>query len=121
MFETKGRIAVSAPAGAEEQLFEIAAGAGADDVRFDGDEDEPSFTVLTSVPAYIGVKQAIEKAKLSVTEARIEQIPTTMSVVSGENARHVMDLIEALEDNDDVQHVAANFDIADDVLARLTA
>jgi YebC/PmpR family DNA-binding regulatory protein len=119
MFETKGRIVVAAPARAEETLFEIAAGAGADDVRFDDDEDEPSFTVLTSMSAFLGVKHAIEKAKLTVVEARIEQIPTTLSPVSGENATKVVELVEALEDNDDVQRVYANADIADDVLDKM--
>jgi YebC/PmpR family DNA-binding regulatory protein len=120
IFETKGRIVVPAPASAEEKLFEAAAGAGADDVQFDGsDEDEPTFTVLTSVPAFIAVRQAIERAGFKFTEARIEQIPTTWTAVSGDNARQTLDLIDALEDNDDVQKVYTNADISDDVLAQI--
>lgn len=117
IFETKGRIVVNAPASAEEKLFEAAAGAGADDVQFDGDDDEPTFTVLASVPTFLAVRQAIETAGLKVAEARIEQIPTTMAAVSGDIAKQTIDLVEALEDNDDVQKVYMNAEIPDDVLA----
>jgi len=118
MFETKGRIVVGAPASAEEKVFEVAAGAGADDVQFDGaDDDQPTFTVLTSVPAFQPVRTAIEAAKLTITESRIEPIPTTMAAVAGETAKQVIELVEALEDNDDVQRVTTNADIPDEVLA----
>lgn len=117
IFETKGRVVVNAPASAEEKLFEAAAGAGADDVQFDGDDDEPTFTVLASVPMFLAVRQAIENAGLKVAESRIEQIPTTFTAVAGEIARQTIDLVEALEDNDDVQKVYMNAEIPDDVLA----
>lgn len=119
MFETKGRIVVASPASAEEKLFEIAAGAGADDIQFDDDEDAPSFTILTPVSAFLGVRTAIDKAKLTISESRIEPIPNTFSAVAGENARQVIALSEALEDNDDVQKVFTNADIPDEVLAQL--
>ncbi len=123
IFETKGRIVVAAPASDEEKLFEIAAGAGADDVQFDGtgadDDDDPTFTVLTTVPAYIAVRAAIEKAGMKVVEAAIDQIPSTTMAVAGELAKQTIELVEALEDNDDVQKVYTNADIADDVLARM--
>lgn len=117
IFETKGRIVVNAPASAEEKLFEAAVGAGADDVQFDGDDDEPTFTVLAAVPAFLAVRQTIENAGLKVAESRIEQIPTTFTAVSGEIARQTIELVEALEDNDDVQKVYMNAEIPDDVLA----
>lgn len=119
MFETKGKIVVSGKASDEEKLFEIAAGAGADDLQFDADEDSPSFTVLTGVPAFNAVKQAIEQAKFTITEAAIEQIPTTLSPVAGESAKQVIELIDALEDNEDVKKVYSNAEIPDDVLSAM--
>ncbi|HVU64427.1 MAG TPA: YebC/PmpR family DNA-binding transcriptional regulator [Phycisphaerales bacterium] len=118
-FETKGRIVVSAPASAEETLFEVAAGAGADDIQFEDDDESPSFTVFTPVQAFNAVKQAIEQANLNITEARIEPIPTTTSAVSGDNAKQLLELVDALEDNDDIQKVYTNAEISDDVLAQM--
>ncbi len=121
-FETKGRIVVSAPASAEEKLFEIAAGAGADDIQFDApvdDDDKPTFTILTPVPAFMAVRQAVEAGKFAVAESRIEPIPTTAAPTSGEAAKQLLVLVDALEDNDDVQKVYTNADIADDVLAQM--
>src|SRR5258706_408897 len=83
-------------------------GAGPDDIQFDDDDEAPTFTVLTPVPAFLGVKAAIERAKLAITEARIEPIPTTLSPVSGDAAKQTIDLVEALEESDDVQRVHTN-------------
>lgn len=124
MFETKGRITLPGKPADEERLFEAAAGAGADDIQFDPGEDdgEPgTWTVLTSFEAFIGVKAALEKAGFKPAESRIEQLPTTLTQVSGEQAKEVLELIEALEDNDDVQRVYTNADIPDEVLAALNA
>jgi YebC/PmpR family DNA-binding regulatory protein len=118
-FETKGRIMVSGPASMEERLFEIAAGAGAEDIQFEDDDDQPAFTVYTTVQAFNAVRQAIEGARLVITEARIEPIPTTTAAVSGENARQLLELVDALEDNDDIQKVYTNAEISDDVLAQM--
>jgi YebC/PmpR family DNA-binding regulatory protein len=117
MFETKGRIVVPGTPKDEERLFELAVDAGADDVRFDADEEETSFTVLAPVPSFMAVRAAIEAAGLKITEARIEAIPTTLSPVAGDAAKQVLELIDELEDNDDVQKVYTNADIPDDVLA----
>jgi YebC/PmpR family DNA-binding regulatory protein len=121
-FETKGRIVVSAPASAEEKLFEIAAGAGADDITFDApvdDDEKPTFTILTPVAAFMAVRNAVEAGKFTISESRIEPIPTTAAPTSGEPAKQLLVLVDALEDNDDVQKVFTNADIADDVLAQM--
>lgn len=119
MFQTLGRFTVAGKAGDEERVFEAAAGAGAEDVRFEDDEDEPSFTILAPVPAYNAVKAALESAGLTITHAAIEQIPTTMAAVSGEQAKAVLELVDALEDNEDVKHVYTNAEIPDDALAAM--
>lgn len=119
VFETKGRIVVAGTAADEERLFESAAGAGADDISFEDDEHEPGFTVLTSVPAFVGVKAAIESSRFSIREAAIEQIPTTLTTIEGEPARQLLTLVDALDDNDDVKKVYTNADIPDAVLQSL--
>lgn len=120
MFDTKGKITISGSPNDEERLFEIVAGAGADDLSFDDADDDPTFMALTPVPAFAAVKSAIESAGFSIKDAAIEQIPSTMSPMSVESARQLLDLIEALEDNDDVKKVYTNADISDDVLAALS-
>ncbi len=115
MFETKGRVVAAGTAGDEERLFEIAAGAGADDLRFDAD-DEPSFTILTSVPTFNAVKVALESARFTITDAAIEQVPTTLAALDAEQARAVLALVDALEDNEDVKHVYSNADVPDEAL-----
>lgn len=116
MFETKGRIVVTGKASDEERLFEIAASAGAEDLQFDGDDDAPSFTITTTVPTFNAVKAAMDTAKFTITEAAIEQVPTTMSPLDTEQSKAVLALVDALEDNEDVKHVYTNADVTDDVL-----
>ncbi len=117
-FDTKGRIVaagVAAPSGGE-RLFEAVADAGADDVQPEEAGDPARWVVLTPPAALHAVRTAIEAAGFAVAEARIELIPTALVAVAGEHAKGVLALMEALEDNDDVQKAYANFDIADDDL-----
>ena len=120
MFSAKGVITL--PAGTpEDTLMEAALEAGADDVKApEGDADSSGdwqvYTVPTSLHA---VRDALEKAGLTVSEARLDNIPTTTVEVTGDTARSVVKLVEALEDNDDVQKVYANFDIPESELAAL--
>lgn len=114
VFETKGRIIVEGNPADEAALFETAAGAGADDLSFDDDPDQPSYTILTSVQAFVQVKAALEGANRTITEAGIEQIPTTLTAISGEPALLLIKLIDALEDNDDVKKVYTNADVPAD-------
>jgi transcriptional/translational regulatory protein YebC/TACO1 len=90
-----------------------AADAGADDVSLDGDVFQ-----VTSAPESLGaVRDAIEGAGFTIDSAELALIPkNTVSVEDESAAKRVMRLIEALEDNDDVQDVYANFDIPEQVL-----
>lgn len=120
-FETKGVISVAPEGTDEERLMEAAIEAGAEDVTPpEGTEEDPGeWTVLTPPGSLHVVRDAIEKAGLSVSAARIDNIPTTSVLVSGETAKSVLKLVEVLEDNDDVQKVYANFDIPEDELAAM--
>lgn len=120
MFQTLGRIVVAGTRADEERLFEAAAGAGAEDLTFDDDGESPSFVVLAPVASYLGVRSAIEATGLTIREAGIEHVPTTLTRVdAAPAAKDVLDLIDALEDNDDVKKVYSTADIADDVLASM--
>jgi transcriptional/translational regulatory protein YebC/TACO1 len=91
----------------------VAADGGADDVEQDG-----TVFQVTSPPEQLSaVRQAIEAAGMAVDSAELMLVPkTTVSVEDEAKARQVMRLIDALEDNDDVQDVYANFDIPERVL-----
>lgn len=110
MFQSKGRILVAAQGVSEDKLMEVAIEAGADDVRppDDPDDDEAAWTVLTSVLAFIAVKDAIEKAAFKIAGAELAMIPDTTTAVAGEQAETLGELIDALEELDDVQKVWTN-------------
>ena len=112
-FERRGVVLVPADGVDEDELFLAAADAGADDVEQDGDVFE-----VTSAPENLSaVRGAIEAAGFSIESAELSLIPkTTVAVDDEAKARQLMRLIDALEDNDDVQDVYANFDIPEQVL-----
>lgn len=114
LFEQKGRITLDGSAATEEQLMNIAVEAGADDVSLEDDV----WTVLTSPTDYIAVKEAIDKAGLKIESAEIAMLPGTLTELSGENLAKCIKLIEALEDNDDVQKVYTNLDASAEALEK---
>lgn len=113
LFSTKGRIIIDASKVSEEQIMDLAIEAGAEDVQApEPDGDEAGYwTVLTEATDFQQVKAAIEEAGMEITEAQIAKIPADTIAVAGEDAKKVFNLLEALEDNDDVQAVATNADI----------
>lgn len=137
MFEAKGQIVISTiqhdesdkrakPVPRDEisaKIMDAAINAGAEDIEEpdggDGGEDESQWTVLTAVPAFQPVKEAIEAAKIKIADAQIAMIPNMRTLVRGEDAKKLLDLIDAVEDLDDVQKVWANFDIEESELASL--
>jgi len=112
-FERRGVVVVPADGVDEEELFLAAADGGADDIEADGEVIQ-----VTSAPESLAaVRTAIEAAGFSIDSAELRLVPKTTVAVDDEGkARQVMRLIEALEENDDVQDVYANFDIPEQVL-----
>ena len=89
-----------------------AAEAGAEDLERDGDVFQ-----VSARPELTAVRDAIEAAGITIESAELSMIPKTTVAVENESAaKKVMRLIEALEDDDDVQEVYANFDIPEQVL-----
>jgi YebC/PmpR family DNA-binding regulatory protein len=115
MFEKKGLIVLERDRVDEEKLLELALEAGAEDVR----EEETEFEVITSPSDFEAVKSAMDDADFPYAVAEISMVPKNTVKVEGKKAQQMLNLMQALEDNDDVNHVYANFDIADDVLEAL--
>jgi YebC/PmpR family DNA-binding regulatory protein len=112
-FERRGVVIVPAEGVDEEELLLVAADGGADDVEQDGSV----FQVTSAPESLAAVRGAIEGAGFAIDAAELTMVPkTTVSVDDEAKARQVMRLIDALEDNDDVQDVYANFDIPERVL-----
>lgn len=117
IFEKKGTIVLDKKSVNEDELMELALEAGAQDVR----EEENEFEIITDPASFEEVKDAIDQRKIKYIEAKISLIPQTTVKLEAGKAEQMLKLMEKLEDNDDVQNVYANFDIADDIMERLSA
>ena len=107
LFQRVGEIQVSTEGVEFEVLFEAAAASGADDVE----DDDESYTVVTEVEAFNDVYQEIDKIA-TVQSARLVWRPMAPVAVDPETAPGLMKLLTALDDNDDVQNVYTNADLA---------
>jgi len=116
MFSQKGLIILQKDQVDEEKLFELALEAGADDIE----EGEKEFEVITEPSSFEHVKTAIENAGLNYILAEITMIPKTTVNLDGKHAQQMLTLMEFFEDNDDVNHVYANFDISDEVMESIS-
>ncbi len=116
-FDRLGYIAVPKSAGGEDEVFEKALEAGADDVKTEGDY----YEIFTSPAALHAVTEALEKVGLKAEEAKLTMQPKTTVPITVDQARTLMRLIETLEDNDDVQNVFSNFEASDEVMAAAMA
>lgn len=102
----------------EDDVLLVALDAGADDVS----SDDNAWRVLCEPSAVFEVKAALEGAGMSVLSAESTMVPsTTIDVSDAEEARKILRIMDALEDNDDVQDVYANFDIAESIMAAIDA
>jgi YebC/PmpR family DNA-binding regulatory protein len=113
LFERKGVILVDAHAADEEELTMAAADAGAEDVV----EEGSSYEVTTAAEDLHAVCTALEAGGFTIASAESTMLAkTTVEIEDEATARKVLRLIDALEENDDVQDVYANFDIPERVL-----
>jgi YebC/PmpR family DNA-binding regulatory protein len=113
LFERRGVVLVDAERADEDELVLAAAEGGADDVERDGS----SFVITSAPESLASVREAVRAAGIEIQSAELTMTPkTTVEVAEEVSARKLIRLIEALEDNDDVQDVSANFDIPEQVL-----
>ena len=114
-FERKGQIVVPSEGVDYDNLFEIAAEAGADDVADDGEV----FTVITEPGDLVTVRKALQDAGIDYDSADLVQSPKNEVELSLEDARKVSKLIDNLDDLDDVQNIYSNWTASDEVMAQL--
>jgi YebC/PmpR family DNA-binding regulatory protein len=117
LFDRIGQVIYPAKAVSADAMFEAAVEAGADNAESGADEH-----VVTCAPeALNAVRDALEHRFGAAASAKLVWKPKTQSPVDGTVAEALFKLLEALEDSDDVQNVFANFEVSDDVMARLSA
>lgn len=114
-FERQGHIRLAKKAATEEQLFDVALGAGADDISDAGEE----WLVVTGPTSLDAVRTALEAAKIEVKGSQLAMVATNPVAVEGAAADAVVKLFETLDDHDDAQSVFANFELSDEEAARL--
>ncbi|HLW98694.1 MAG TPA: YebC/PmpR family DNA-binding transcriptional regulator [Candidatus Acidoferrales bacterium] len=107
MFERKGEVIVPKEQASEDKIMGIVLDAGAEDLKDDGS----SWDVVTPPEAFEAVREAIVKAGMTPASAELGMVPKSYIKLTGNQAGQMIRLVEALEDQDDVQHVYANFDI----------
>lgn len=107
MFDKKGLIIVDKEAKSEDELFEIVTEAGADDMQDEGEV----FEIYTTPENYDAVDAAIKAAGIEPQASELSQIPQNYIKLEGGDAKQMLKLYDAIDDNDDVQKVYANFDI----------
>jgi len=112
MFEKKGYIVVNKKTIDEDKLMGLALDAGAEDMVV---EDE-NYAVKTAAQDSYKVKKALEDNKVAMESAELTLMPKSTVKITGEDARKVLDLVNALEEHEDVQNVYANFDIPDELI-----
>jgi len=117
MFNRAGEISYKTQAGSNDDVMEAAIEAGADDVQ----SDESGHVILCAFES-IGEVSAALSAKLGEAETvKVVWKPQTMTPVDEETAQTLMKLIDALDEDDDVQNVFTNFEVSDEVMKKLTA
>lgn len=116
LFEKKGIITINKKGAEEDILMNIALEAGAEDVR----EQEKDYEIVTDPADLESVKKALDDNKIPYFLAEVTMLPkTTVPIEEEKHAQQMLRLMEALEDNDDVQHAYANFDIPDAIMEAL--
>ncbi len=118
LFQKKGSVVVSTKLIDEDRLTGLVLDEGAEDIKQEGD-----VWVITTTPHDLErVKEALAKNRMKWESAELAMIPSSSTLVEDPHqAKHLLTLLNDLEDHDDVQHVFANFDIPDAILAEHAA
>jgi len=117
MFNRVGQIVYPASVGSPDEVLEAAIEAGAENAESGEEEHE----ITCPVEDFNDVREALEQALGEPQSAGLTWKPMNTVAVDEDQAQTLMKLIDVLDDNDDVQQVSANFEIGDDVMAKLTA
>jgi len=110
MFKKKGVICVSTDKADEDELMDLALGAGADDME----TTDGVYEITCAPSAYDALVKALRDKEIPTEVAELSMVPdTSIAVTDKETARKILNLMDALDDHEDVQNVSANFDMAD--------
>lgn len=112
-FHRKGVIQIPKSNYTEDDILAIILDAGADDLKVEDD----FYEVKTTPETFENVKKALEENKITIESAELSLVPENLVKVEGKDAEQVLKLMDALEENEDVQNVYPNFDIDEKVLA----
>ncbi|MFH2036693.1 MAG: YebC/PmpR family DNA-binding transcriptional regulator [Candidatus Zixiibacteriota bacterium] len=115
MFDKQGIITVESTVSDEETLMEIALEAGASDMKLEGDV----YEIITAPNDLEIVRSAIEEKSIPMTSAETAMVPQNTIKLNEKQAESMLKLYEALEENDDVQNVYANFDIDEKTMNKI--
>lgn len=117
MFTMKGYFLVERSQAKEDELMSIALDAGAQDFK----SDAKNYEITTLPQDFEKVKQALQDKGIKWQDAEITMEPSSTIKVTGNDAKQLLTLIDALEEHDDVQQVYANFDIPDEILEQMAS
>lgn len=118
IFQKRGLILLHPKGLTEDRLLEIVLEAGAEDLKIEGDQ----ATIVTSPQTLESVKMALTKQSIPWESAELTQLPSSVvRIDDAAQAKQLLALLDSLEDHEDVQHVYANFDIPDEILAEHAA
>jgi YebC/PmpR family DNA-binding regulatory protein len=118
MFSKKGLITVRTEKAKEDELMEIALSAGAEDLRNAGD----IFEITCQPAAFEGLKKALAEKSIPTELAEVTRVAASSVSIGDEvTARKVIAIMDELEDHEDVQNAYANFNIPDEIMAKVTS
>lgn len=117
MFTMKGYFLIEKSQAKEDELMNIVLDAGAEDMKL----EEKNYEIFTAPQNFEKVKQAIQDKGIKWQDAEVTMVPSSTVRVTGNEAKQVLALVEALEEHDDVQQVYSNFDIPDEILEQAAA
>ena len=107
MFSKKGDIVVPKTAAKEDELMNLVLEAGGEDIKDDGE----TWEIVTDPAAFEAVNEALKGAGVEIASAEVAMLPQTYVKLEGSAAQQMIRLLEALDEQDDVQHVYSNFDV----------
>jgi YebC/PmpR family DNA-binding regulatory protein len=119
MFDRKGYITINKSDVDEETVMNTALEIGAED--FKSEKESDTYEIITSYTDLENVKNTLKEKNIPVTLAEITMIPQTQITLTGDDAKCMLKLMDALEEHDDVKNVYANFDISNAEMEKLGA
>jgi len=113
MFDKKGLFAIDKGEMSEEEFMELALEIDADDISI----EEETYEIYSQPELFAAIREQLERREILLVAGELAMLPQNQIKVEGDKGPQLLRLMEALEDQEDVQHVWANFDIDADILA----